>query len=320
MGKLSERDDGTRVSREFDAPKTQVMGIIINGVLAKELNWSMVAMGAMIALMLELCGVSALAFAVGVYVPIQFSVPIFFGGICRWAIDSYLAQQAAAEAGDVANDPEARARAEVEAIKKSETSPGVLLASGYIAGGSLAGVVIAFFAFSDTLTKDLATYQYRTVTAGKAAPLAEQAEEVARRELGVSGELSEKDAARVKALAGEIVSLNEDEGTAYRYVRVPAGTTLMNPDTRTEFTVNNEGSLGEVALSQMGRSYKAQALFKGNPGKLQMPAQLPAEAALVVPSPDWPAIVVFALLIVFLLIVGAGYLFRPPPEGEVAGH
>ena len=52
---------------------------------------------------------TALAFAVGVYVPIQFSAPIFLGGICRWAVDSYLARQAAAEAGDVANDPEARA-------------------------------------------------------------------------------------------------------------------------------------------------------------------------------------------------------------------
>lgn len=144
MGKLSETDSGAKVNREFDAPKTQVMGIIINGVLARELNWTMVAIGAMIAVMLELCGVSALAFAVGLYVPIQNSVPIFLGGICRWLIDQHLARQAAAEAGDVANDPEARARAEVEAIRKSETSSGVLLASGFIAGGSLAGVAAAF--------------------------------------------------------------------------------------------------------------------------------------------------------------------------------
>ena len=65
-------DDGTYVKREFEAPKTQVMGIVINGVLKGELNWSMIAIGAMIALMLELAGVSALAFAVGVYVPIQY--------------------------------------------------------------------------------------------------------------------------------------------------------------------------------------------------------------------------------------------------------
>lgn len=155
MGKLTARDDGTEVRREFEAPKTQVMGIIINGVLAQRLNWTMVAIGAMIAVMLELCGVSALAFAVGLYVPIQNSAPIFLGGILRWVIDRHLARQAAAEAGDVANDPEARARAEVEAIRKSETSPGVLLASGFIAGGSIAGVVAAFMEFSKPLKESL---------------------------------------------------------------------------------------------------------------------------------------------------------------------
>jgi putative OPT family oligopeptide transporter len=163
MGKLSERDDGTRVNREFDAPKTQVMGIIINGVLARQLNWTMVAIGAMIAIMLELCGVSALAFAVGLYVPIQNSVPIFIGGICRWAIDKHLARQAASEAqaradagvSDARSPAEIAAEAEVEAIRKSETSPGVLLASGFIAGGSLAGVAAAFMEFSKPLKDSL---------------------------------------------------------------------------------------------------------------------------------------------------------------------
>jgi putative OPT family oligopeptide transporter len=148
MGQLTEKDNGEKVNREFDAPKTQVMGIIINGVLKGDLNWSMVAIGGMIAVLLELCGVSSLAFAVGVYVPIQFSVPIFFGGILRWAIDAWQARRSAADVEAAGDDPEARARAEIEAIRKSETSPGVLLSSGYIAGGSLAGVVIAFLEFS----------------------------------------------------------------------------------------------------------------------------------------------------------------------------
>ncbi|NBT63735.1 MAG: peptide transporter, partial [Planctomycetia bacterium] len=145
MGKLTERDDGTRVNREFEAPKTQVMGIIINGVLKRDLNWTMVAIGSMIAFMLELCGVSALAFAVGVYVPIQYSAPIFLGGIVRWCVDAWLARQSTVALDS--DDPEAKAKAEIEAIQKSETNPGVLLASGYIAGGSLAGVILAFFAF-----------------------------------------------------------------------------------------------------------------------------------------------------------------------------
>jgi uncharacterized oligopeptide transporter (OPT) family protein len=141
-GKIN-RPDLTR----FDAPKTQVMRIIIDGVLTQKLNWSLVLIGAMIAVTLELCGVSSLAFAVGVYVPIQFSVPIFIGGILRWCIDKYLAATARVERLPQESDDEYRARAEVEAIRRTETSPGVLLASGYIAGGSLAGVALAFLEF-----------------------------------------------------------------------------------------------------------------------------------------------------------------------------
>lgn len=176
MGKLTAHDDGTPVNREFPAPKTQVMGIIINGVLGRDLNWTMVAIGAMIAVMLELCGVSSLAFAVGVYVPIQYSVPIFLGGILRWVVASYQDRQAKADeeamvqkARDAAGpdladqakaEREARAIAEVEAIRKAETSPGVLMASGYIAGGSIAGVTAAFLEFSRPLKEafDLGKY------------------------------------------------------------------------------------------------------------------------------------------------------------------
>ncbi|MBL8797891.1 MAG: oligopeptide transporter, OPT family [Planctomycetia bacterium] len=142
-----EKYEDTENTR-FDAPKTQVMRIIIDGVLTQKLNWSLVLIGAMIAVTMELCGVSSLAFAVGVYVPIQYSVPIFIGGIVRWGIDAWQAKQSAASVEAAGDDPEARARAEIEAIRKSETSPGVLLASGYIAGGSLAGVVVAFLEFA----------------------------------------------------------------------------------------------------------------------------------------------------------------------------
>ncbi len=133
---------GEKVNVKFEAPKTQVMGIIINGLLRQELNWTMVLIGAFIAVTLELCGVSSLAFAVGVYVPMQYSVPIFCGGLVRWAVDAHaLRQSAAAAAGGTSEE---RAAAEVKAIAKTESSPAVLLASGFIAGGSLAGVLLAF--------------------------------------------------------------------------------------------------------------------------------------------------------------------------------
>jgi putative OPT family oligopeptide transporter len=146
IGGVIKTLDGRELTR-FDAPKTQVMRIIIDGVLSQKLNWSLVLIGAMIAVTLELCGVSSLAFAVGVYVPIQFSVPIFLGGLVRWGIDAWQARRSQAEIAAAGDDPEARARAEIEAIRRAETSPGVLLASGYIAGGSLAGVAVAFLAF-----------------------------------------------------------------------------------------------------------------------------------------------------------------------------
>jgi hypothetical protein len=135
----------TDVKMKFLAPKTQVMGIIINGLLSHKLNWTMILIGACIAVTLELCGISSLAFAVGLYVPMSVSTPIFLGGIIRFVVDKFAARAAAREAtGDSAA---ARAEAEVRAIAKTESSPGVLLASGYIAGGSLGGVLLAFLEF-----------------------------------------------------------------------------------------------------------------------------------------------------------------------------
>ena len=165
MGRLHETDDGTPVKRDFDAPKTQVMGIIINGVLQRRLNWGLVLVGALIAVMLELCGISSLPFAVGVYVPIQFSTPIFIGGLIRAGVDSFSARRQAAALAEI-TDPEAKAAAEVEAIRKSETSPGVLLASGYIAGGSIAGVLGGFLNFHETWPKQLSAWGASLPTAG----------------------------------------------------------------------------------------------------------------------------------------------------------
>ncbi len=153
-GDVRYEDHPTPVKMKFEAPKTQVMGIIINGLLNNNLNWTLILIGACIAVTMELCGVSSLAFAVGVYIPMEYSTPIFLGGIIRWAVDWWTTRahrRAAAEAATI----EERARAEVEAIAKTETSPGVLLSSGLIAGGSLAGVTIAFLEFAPWLKNSL---------------------------------------------------------------------------------------------------------------------------------------------------------------------
>jgi uncharacterized oligopeptide transporter (OPT) family protein len=131
-GRLDKRDDDSVVKMKFKAPKTAVIGIIINGILQQKLSWGLILIGAMLAIGLELCGVGSLAFAVGVYIPMQYTLPIFLGGLIRYAVERLTTKPATAQTD------------EATAIAESETGPGVLLSSGYIAGGSLAGVAVAF--------------------------------------------------------------------------------------------------------------------------------------------------------------------------------
>jgi putative OPT family oligopeptide transporter len=120
-GTHDTRPDGSKVHK-FDAPKATLMSYIIQGILDRQLPWSLVLFGALIALVLELCEIPSLAFAVGVYLPISASTPILIGGLLRWWLD----RKNEADEGD--------------------RSPGVLMASGYIAGGAIAGIAIAFLA------------------------------------------------------------------------------------------------------------------------------------------------------------------------------
>ena len=79
-------------SPKFDAPKATLMSYIIKGILNRQLPWGLVLLGVMIALVLEMSGVPSLAFAVGVYLPLSSSSPIFIGGMVRWLGDRYVAQ------------------------------------------------------------------------------------------------------------------------------------------------------------------------------------------------------------------------------------
>ena len=92
-------------------------------------------LGVMIALVLEMSGVNSLAFAVGVYLPLSTTSPIFIGGLLRWLGDLYVRKKRAGQR-----------RTEEQLTAEGDQSPGVLLASGYIAGGAIAGIVIAFMA------------------------------------------------------------------------------------------------------------------------------------------------------------------------------
>ncbi len=131
-GVYEKRPDGSSVQK-FTAPKATLMSYIIKGILSRQLPWGLVLLGVMIAVVLELSGIPSLAFAVGVYLPISTSAPIFVGGLVRWMVDRYLRGK-----------PENRNMTEEELLAEGDKSQGVLLSSGYIAGGTLAGVIFAF--------------------------------------------------------------------------------------------------------------------------------------------------------------------------------
>ena len=85
-GVYDKRPDGSSVQK-FTAPKATLMSYIIKGILSGQLPWGLVLLGVFIAIVLELCGISALAFAVGVYLPISTSAPVFVGGMIRLLVD-----------------------------------------------------------------------------------------------------------------------------------------------------------------------------------------------------------------------------------------
>jgi putative OPT family oligopeptide transporter len=130
-GTRKSRPDGSTVAK-FDAPKATLMSYIIKGILSHKLPWALVLLGVMIAIVLEMSGIPSLAFAVGVYLPLSSSSPIFIGGIIRALVDRYLKIKF-----------RHKNLSEIELTAEGDKSPGVLLASGYIAGGALAGIVIA---------------------------------------------------------------------------------------------------------------------------------------------------------------------------------
>lgn len=133
-GNYSVRPDGSEV-RKFGAPQATLMSYIIKGILDRKLPWGLVLLGVVLAVVLEMAGVPSLAFAVGVYLPLSSSTPILAGGLVRWFVDRASRRKHAH-----------RKLSEEELVAESDRSPGVLMASGYIAGGAIAGILIAFVA------------------------------------------------------------------------------------------------------------------------------------------------------------------------------
>jgi hypothetical protein len=120
---------GSTPVAKYDAPKAQLFRLIIDGTMGGQLPWGLVLAGAFLAIIMELVGVSALPFAVGLYLPISTSAGIFVGGIVRYLVD--------------------RKRRGTQSAAEAEFSPGMLMASGLIAGGAIAGVLQSIIAVNE---------------------------------------------------------------------------------------------------------------------------------------------------------------------------
>ena len=112
-------------TRELPAPQATLMKLVVEGVLARNLPWLLVGIGAAIALAAELLGLPSLAFAVGIYLPVATMTPVFIGGFLRWIMEKR-----------AANAEEANERRE----------RGVLFGSGLVGGEGLLGVGVAGYA------------------------------------------------------------------------------------------------------------------------------------------------------------------------------
>jgi putative OPT family oligopeptide transporter len=107
-------------SPSLPAPQATLMATIIKGLLSQNLPWGLVLVGVFISVTLELCGIHSLSFAVGSYLPIATTAPIFAGGLVRAYVEKKTGK-----------------------AEESEVGAGTLFSSGLIAGGSLAGILYA---------------------------------------------------------------------------------------------------------------------------------------------------------------------------------
>jgi len=114
---------------KLPAPQATLMATMIKGLLAQNLPWAPVLVGVFLALMAQLAGAHALSWAVGAYLPVSTTAPIWVGGMMKALVDWW------------------RKKKEGAAEEESELSSGMLYATGLVAGGSIGGVLIAFFAF-----------------------------------------------------------------------------------------------------------------------------------------------------------------------------
>jgi OPT family oligopeptide transporter len=116
----------------YPAPQGTLMATLIKGLLSFNLDWQFVLVGVFLAITIELCGVKSLSFAVGAYLPLSTTLPIFAGGAIKGLV-------------------EMRSKKNGNKSEDEELGKGNLFATGLVAGGALMGVIYAFLmAFEST--------------------------------------------------------------------------------------------------------------------------------------------------------------------------
>ena len=118
-------------SEKYPAPQATLMATLIKGILSQNLDWQYVFAGVFLAITMELCGIKSLSFAVGAYLPLATTLPIFIGGAIRGLVEA-----------------KEKTNKEVKSAEEEELGKGNLFATGLVAGGAVAGVVIAFISGS----------------------------------------------------------------------------------------------------------------------------------------------------------------------------
>ena len=114
-------------SGKLAAPQANAMAAVIKPLMSGQgAPWILYAIGAGIALVLDRCKVPALAFALGMFIPLELNIPLLVGGAINWYVTS---------------------RSKEETINKARGEKGTLIASGFIAGGALMGVISALLKF-----------------------------------------------------------------------------------------------------------------------------------------------------------------------------
>jgi len=123
---------------KYPAPQGTLMATLIKGILSFNLDWQFVLVGVFIALVMELCGIKSLSFAIGIYLPLSTTFPIFIGGAIRGLV--YWRNK---RKNIVLTDEE------------EDLAKGNLFATGLVAGGALAGVIVAILSVNEKVNASL---------------------------------------------------------------------------------------------------------------------------------------------------------------------